>query len=136
MSIDACIAHAIHSDLDIITVCPEYKNDIPVGDIGKSVEAYILHMQQEIVDVVKGRKGRKFLKRKDAAALCATMLKAGIDVPVDMLLKMCKTIIQLYDIESTFILDTEDGISLYYLKVKIDVSDLFPLPLASLQLQI
>ena len=43
-------------------------------------------------------------------------------MPPTMLLRMCQTILQLSDIDAKFILDTEDGKSLYYLKMDVDVS--------------
>src|SRR3989344_712222 len=96
MSIDACIAHAIHSDLDILEV------------------------QQELRTVIVDR-GERYLRSKDAAGLCATCMEAGVGIPPKMLLRMCQTILQLSSIDARFILDTEEGSSLFYVKMRVSV---------------
>ena len=40
-------------------------------------------------------------------------------LPPAMLLKMCQTILQLLTLDARFILDTEDGKSLYYVKLGV-----------------
>lgn len=119
MSIDACIAHAIHSDLDILEVLPELKG-MPVESLEPYIENYILTVQQDLRGVIVDR-GDKYLRSKDAAGLCATCMEAGIGIPPKMLLKMCQTIMQLSTIDARFILDTEDGTSLFYVKMGVDV---------------
>ncbi|MBM3231235.1 hypothetical protein FJZ28_02805 [Candidatus Peregrinibacteria bacterium] len=119
MSIDACIAHAIHSDLDILQVLPELKS-MPVESLEPYIENYILTVQQDLRQVIVNR-GDKFIRSKDAAGLCATCMEAGVGIPPKMLLKMCQTILQLSTIDARFILDTEEGASLFYVKMAIDM---------------
>jgi hypothetical protein len=119
MSIDACIAHAIHSDLDILEVLPELK-EMPVEHLEPYIERYILDVQQVLRTAILDR-GQNFLKANDAAGLCATCLEAGVNIPPKMLLKMCRTILQLTAIDARFILDTDEGASLFYMKVQVNV---------------
>ena len=117
MSIEACIAHAIHNDLDILEALPEV-HDLPVEDLEPYIEKYVLQVQSSLHDVIT-QKGEKFIRCNDAAGLCATCLESGIDLPAHMLLRMCRTILQLSTVEAQFILDTEDGKSLYYMKMEM-----------------
>lgn len=121
MSIDACIAHAIHADLDILAVLPELKK-MPVESLEPYIENYILTVQQELRGVIT-EMGDQFIRAKDAAGLAATCMKAGIGIPPKMLLKMCQTIMQLSTIDARFILDTEDGTSLFYVKMGINLQE-------------
>lgn len=121
MSIDACIAHAIHSDLDILQVLPELKG-MPVESLEPYIENYILTVQQEMRQIIISR-GDAFIRSKDAAGLCATCMEAGIGIPPKMLLKMCQTILQLSTIDARFILDTEDGTSLFYVRMAINLRE-------------
>jgi hypothetical protein len=120
MSIDACIAHAIHTDLDILEALPEI-HDIPVEELEPYIERFVLSVQESLYSVIAER-GEKFLLSKDAAGLCATCLEAGIGLPPGMLLKMCQTILQLSEIDAQFILDTEEGKSLYYVKMELEAA--------------
>ena len=120
MSIDACIAHAIHSDLDILEVLPELKS-MPVESLEPYIENYILTVQQDMRKIITNR-GDKFIRSKDAAGLCATCMESGIGIPPKMLLKMCQTILQLSTIDARFILDTEEGASLFYVKMAFDLA--------------
>ncbi|MBU0458311.1 hypothetical protein KJ652_02350 [Patescibacteria group bacterium] len=117
MSIEACIAHAIHSDLDILEVLPEV-HELPVEELEFYIERYILEVQESMVCIIV-EKGDPFLRSKDAAGLCATCLESGIGIPAPTLLKMCQTITQLMDLDARFILDTDDGTSLYYMKMTV-----------------
>lgn len=121
MSIDACIAHAIHSDLDILAVLPELKN-MPVESLEPYIENYILSVQQELRDVITS-KGDNYIRARDAAGLCATCLDHGIGIPPKILLKMCQTILQLNAIDARFILDTEEGASLFYVRMNLNMQD-------------
>lgn len=121
MSIDACIAHAIHSDLDILQVLPELKG-MPVESLEPYIENYILTVQDELRRIIV-QCGDKFIRSKDAAGLCATCMEAGVGIPPKMLLRMCQTILQLSTIDARFILDTEDGTSLFYVKMGIDMRE-------------
>lgn len=122
MSIDACIAHAIHSDLDILEVLPELKG-MPVESLEPYIENYILTVQSELRGVIVDR-GDSYLRSKDAAGLCATCMEAGIGIPPKMLLKMCQTILQLSTIDARFILDTEDGTSLFYVRMGVNMKEM------------
>jgi len=117
MSIEACIAHAIHNDLDIIEALPEV-HDLNVEDLEPYIESYIVSVQESLRRVISER-GEPYLKAKDAAGLCATCLEEGIGLPPAMLLKMCQTILQLSTVDARFILDTDQGASLYYMKMTI-----------------
>jgi len=115
MSIETCIAHAIHKDLDILEALPEIQ-DIPVEQLELYVERYVTEIQQSLLKVIKV-KGDPYIRSKDAAGLCATILESGVGLPPRMLLKMCQTILQLSAMEAKFILDTDAGKSLYYVKM-------------------
>ena len=117
MTIEACIAHAIHSDLDILEALPEV-HDLPVEDLEPYIERYVFGIQETMYHTIS-QYGEPFLKAKDAAGLCATCLEKGVSLPPEMLLKMCQTILQLYTIEARFVLDTDEGKSLYYMKMKV-----------------
>lgn len=117
MTIDACIAHAIHSDLDILEALPEVA-DIPVEDMEPYVERFVLGVQESMYRVIVS-KGDAYIRSKDAAGLCATCLESGVALPPHMLLKMCQTILQLSEMDAKFILDTEDGKTLYYVKMTV-----------------
>lgn len=119
MSIDACIAHAIHSDLDIVEALPEVQ-ELPVEELESYVERFVLNVQESMYNVIANI-GERYVRAKDAAGLCATCLEAGISLPPGMLLKMCQTILQLSELDATFILDTEAGTSLYYVKLALTV---------------
>lgn len=117
MSIEACVAHAIKSDLDIMEALPEL-NELPVDEVEVYVERYVLKVYQNITEVISDR-GDRYLQSKDAAGLCAACMEYGIGLPVRMLLKMCQTIIQLQLLDAQYILDTEEGASLYYVKMTV-----------------
>ena len=117
MSIEACIAHAIRSDLDILEALPEVQ-EVPVEEIEPYVEHYVVQVQESLCNVIL-EYGDPYLRSNDAAGLCATCLEAGISLPPTMLLKMCQTIMQLSTLDARFILDTEDGKSLYYVRMTL-----------------
>ena len=120
MTIDACIAHAIHSDLDIIEALPEV-SDLPVEELEVYVEKYVLKIQESLYNVIINT-GDQFLRSRDSAGLAATCLEAGVALPPHMLLRMCQTIMNLAQIDAKFILDTEEGKSLYYVKMAITIA--------------
>ena len=120
MTLDACIAHAIHSDLDILEALPEV-HDLPMEDLEDYIENYVTTMHQRIHSAVLTA-GEDYIRARDAAGLCATLLKFDINLPPHMLLKMCQTILQLSQIDARFILDTDHGASLYYMKMDIEVA--------------
>ncbi len=117
MSIETCIAHAIHKDLDIIEALPEVQ-DLPVEQLETYVEHYVLRVQEALCSVIEA-KGDRFLRSKDAAGLCAACMEGGIGLPPRMLLRMCQTIIQLTTIDARFILDTPQGTSLYFVRMAL-----------------
>jgi hypothetical protein len=117
MSIETCIAHAIHRDLDIVEALPEIK-DLPMDELEPYVEQYVLYVQELLVTVVRD-KGDKYIRAKDAAGLCAACIDAGVSLPPRMLLRMCQTIMNLSSIDAKFILDTEEGKSLYFVKMAL-----------------
>lgn len=117
MTIEACIAHAIRSDLDVIEALPEV-TEIPVEELEPYVEHYVVKVQEALRNVIVER-GEPYIRSKDAAGLCATCLESGVGIPPAMLLRMCQTIMQLSSLDAKFILDTEDGKSLYYVKLSV-----------------
>ncbi|PIP65700.1 hypothetical protein COU77_03675 [Candidatus Peregrinibacteria bacterium CG10_big_fil_rev_8_21_14_0_10_49_16] len=117
MSIEACIAHAINSDLDILEALPEIQ-DLPLEELEQYVERYVIQVQERLYSSIL-EKGSRFITAKDAAGLCATCLESGIALPAHMLLKMCRTIIQLSSVDAQFVAENEEGTSLYYMKIAI-----------------
>ncbi len=117
MSIEACIAHAIHRDLDIVEALPEIQ-ELPVEQLEIYVERYVTQMQTALLNVIR-EKGDPYIRSKDAAGLCAMCLEAGVSLPPRMLLRMCQTIVQLTMIDARFVLDTPEGASLYYVRMAI-----------------
>lgn len=117
MSIETCVAHAIHKDLDIVEALPEIQ-ELPVEELEIYVERYVLGVQESLLNVIRAC-GEPFIRAKDAAGLCAACLDAGVTLPPRMLLKMCQTIVHLNMLDARFILDTEEGKTLYYVKLAI-----------------
>ena len=117
MSIETCIAHAIHKDLDIVEALPEIQ-DLPVEQLEPYVERYVTYVQDALYNIIREH-GDSYLRSKDAAGLCATCLESGITLPPKMMLKMCQTIVQLTLIDAKFILDTPEGKSLYFVKMAL-----------------
>ena len=117
MTIDACVAHAIHKDLDIVEALPEIQ-DLPVEQLEPYVERYVSEMHQSISSIISV-KGEPFLRSNDPAGLCATCLESGVALPPRMLLRMCRTIIDLQTLDARFILDTDSGASLYFVKMAL-----------------
>lgn len=117
MSIETCIAHAIHKDLDIVEALPEVQ-DLPVEQLENYVERYVLQVQESLCSVIE-MKGDRYLRSKDAAGLCAACMESGIGLPPRMLLRMCQTIIQLTTLDARFVLDTDAGTSLYYVRMAV-----------------
>lgn len=117
MTIEACVAHAIKSDLDIVEALPEI-TELPVEEVETYVERYVLKVFQNITEVIT-ETGDRYLKTKDAPGLCAACMEYGIGLPARMLLRMCQTIIQLNTLDAKFILDTEEGQSLFYVKMAV-----------------
>lgn len=116
MSIEACVAHALHRDLDIVEALPEIQ-DLPVEQLEIYVERYVTQMQQALCTVIRDKDD--CVRSKDAAGLCAACLESGINLPPRMLLRMCQTILQLTTLDARFILDTPEGASLYYVRMAI-----------------
>jgi hypothetical protein len=117
MSIEACIAHAIHKDLDILEALPQVY-ELPMEQLEDHIDTYIRNLQQMLVKAVKAL-GEPYIKSKDAAGLCITCLRAGVTLPPEMMLKMCHTILQLNTIDARFIADNNDGTSVYYMKMTV-----------------
>lgn len=117
MSIDACIAHAIHNDLDILEALPEV-HDLPMEEMENYIEQYICQVHETMRDTVV-QLGDAYIRAKDAAGLCAACIEQGVHLPAHILLKMCQTIVQLSELDARFILDTDDGKSLYYMKMEL-----------------
>lgn len=117
MTLEACIAHAIHKDLDVLEAMPEVY-ELPVEELEQQIDTFIHDVQQKLVNTIKSL-GEPYMKAKDAAGLCVTCLRAGVSLPPEMLLKMCHTILQLSALDAKFIADTDEGASLYYMKLTL-----------------
>jgi hypothetical protein len=117
MSIEACIAHAIHKDLDILEALPDVY-EMPVEELEQQIDGYIQTLQQNLVQTIKAL-GEPYLKAKDAAGLCITCMRAGVVLPPEMLLKMCQTILELSALDARFIADNAEGVSVYYMKMSL-----------------
>ncbi len=74
MSIEACIAHAIHKDLDIIEALPNVY-ELPIEQLEHHIDGYIHQLQQNLVEAIKTL-GEPYIKAKDAAGLCVTCLRS------------------------------------------------------------
>jgi hypothetical protein len=120
MSIEACIAHAIHKDLDILEALPDVY-EVPVEDLEHQIDSYIQGLQQTLVKAIKTL-GEPYIKAKDAAGLCITCLRAGVTLPPEMMLKMCQTILLLSALDARFIADDAEGTSVYYMKMTLAVA--------------
>jgi hypothetical protein len=119
MTIEACIAHAIHKDLDILEALPQVY-ELPLEQLETHIDEYIHNLQQMLVKAIKSL-GEPYMKSKDAAGLCITCLRAGVTLPPEMMLKMCQTILQLSQLDARFIADDAEGTSVYYMKLTVAV---------------
>ncbi len=117
MSIETCIAHAIHKDLDIVEALPELQ-DLPVEELEVYVEQYVTYVQEALCNIIRDN-GDSYIRSKDAAGLCAKCIEAGITLPPRMLLRMCQTILHLTMLDAKFILDTDGGQTLYFVKMAL-----------------
>ena len=117
MTIEACIAHAIHKDLDILEALPNVY-ELPMEKLEDHIETYIRTLQSSMVKAVKTL-GEPYIKSKDAAGLCVTCMRAGVSLPPEMLLKMCQTILELSELDARFIADNNEGVSVYYMKMDL-----------------
>ncbi len=117
MNLEACIAHAIHNDLDIVELLPDV-HELPLEDLETYIEQFVVNIQQSLLQVIR-KQGERFVRGKDAAGLCATCLQAGVEIPAETLLRMCNTILRLSEIDARFIGDTEAGESVYYMKMEL-----------------
>jgi hypothetical protein len=122
MNLEASIAHAIHSNLDIIQAAPEVVH-LSVDELEPYIEEFVTAVHQSMYSLIQTH-GEPFIRAKDSAGLCATLQQFNVQLPNTMLLRMCQTIMDLSSIEATFILDTDEGACLYYAKMDIDVGDL------------
>ncbi len=119
MTLEACIAHAIYNDFDIIAAKPDVCEK-PVDTLETYIDSYITSVQKSLHQAITSL-GEPYIKSKDAAGLCITCLRSGVDLPPEMLLKMCQTILKLSQIDARFIADDNNGQSIYFMKMEIDV---------------
>ena len=117
MIIPLAIAHAIHTDVDI-SICMIGYDDMDIGTselyCKKVVKTMILDMPE----------GIKALSRESAPELCAHILSVGFDyVPEKTVIDMCQTIIKFMRFDARFIADTDDGQSVFHVRLTIEVSD-------------
>lgn len=122
MNLEACIAHAIHSNLDIIQAVPEVV-ELGVEELEPYIEQFVTEVHQSMYALIQDH-GEPYIIAKDSAGLCATLQQFNIKLPGTMLLRMCQTIMELSTIDAQFILDTDEGACLYYAKMDVEVGDI------------
>lgn len=93
MTIPSCVAIAINDELDVAEAWPGIEN-IPVEDLAVSVDGFIDDLEQTMTRVIE-EQGLPYLLSNDAAGLC-TILLGRVRLPFPMLLKICRTIIELW----------------------------------------
>ena len=120
MSIEACIAHAIYKDFDILQARPDVCEK-PVEGLEEFIDGCITTLQKSLHSAIISL-GEPYIKPKDAAGLCITCLKSGVELPPEMLLKMCQTILRLSQIDARFIGDDNNGSSVYFMKMEIEIA--------------
>jgi len=116
MTIETCVAHAIHKDLEITKALPEVY-DTEFDKIEELVESYIHNLQNKLS--IEIRKREKLIDQPNLMA--SSLLESGFPLPDDMLLKMCETISNLSDMNAKFIADTPEGVSLYHIMIEITI---------------
>lgn len=119
MDLDHCIAHAIHKDLDIIEALPEIQ-ELPVQDLENYVENYVIRMQAFLSVEVRAAFSNNQIPKTGREL--AKKIKNS-DLPPQMLINMCDTIISMHNIDARFVLDTENGTSLYDIRMEVFVGD-------------
>jgi len=123
MIIPLAIAHAIHNDVDI-SICMIGYDDMDIGTIEGAVEDFIADMQDDLCMILDMPEGIKALSRESAPELCAHILSVGFDyVPEKTVIDMCQTIIKFMRFDARFIADTDDGQSVFHVRLTIEVSD-------------
>jgi hypothetical protein len=124
MTLDTCIAHAIHKDLDIVEACPELQ-DMGVDDLEGYVENFVSDAHEDICELLTDLGPN--IKTKTSAELGIYLFEhLPYVLPLPMLTKMCETIKTLQLMDAKFILDTPDQCSLY--SVRLDVNFGAPRP--------
>jgi hypothetical protein len=96
MSIDHAVAIAIHDDLDIAQAWPQIEQ-LPVEALAPAIDDFIEDLQEALTDAIE-EKGIPYLVAGDAGGLCEALL-GRVRVPFPMLLKMCRTIVEMWDVE-------------------------------------
>lgn len=119
MTLDACVAHAINKDFDIVEAYPGIQ-DLNIDDLERVVEEYVSDLHNEWVGALK--EDERLID--NPAYFLAEIIKdrTTIDIPLKMRVKMCETIKSLKDIDARFILETDSGACLYYVKMDIKLS--------------
>jgi len=93
MRIDSCVAVAINDELDVAIAWPGIVN-LPVEDLAPAIDGFIDDLQDDLTEAIEER-GVPYLLTGDAAGLCE-MLMGRVRLPMPMLLKMCRTIVELW----------------------------------------
>jgi hypothetical protein len=119
MTIDACVAHAISRDLDVLEALPQVQL-YPVEWIDPLVAAFMDRVQERLSKAVVEH-GVRYLQRHDAAGLCRALLNAQVGVLPAMLLEMCETMVSLYALEVRFLGDTPDFRPVFEVRMAMDV---------------
>ena len=122
MALDACIAQAISSEFDILKALPEMQT-LPLHELEGYVEQYILTMHESIRSVIETQ-GEQFIVTQDAAGLCVCCQEAGVSIPSETLIKVCRAIIKHYVIHAECMMNTPDGQTVWWMKINIDPADL------------
>lgn len=116
MTIETCVAHAIHKDLEITKALPEVY-DTPFDKLEELIYSYIERLQNKLS--IEIRKREKLIKEPNRMAL--SLIESEFPLPEDLLVKMCETISNLSDIKAKFIADTPEGASLYHIILEMTI---------------
>ncbi len=120
MTLDVCIAHAIHRDLDIVEALPGIL-DCPTEEIEPLVADYVLRVQEALR--VGLESCRKHLENRDAASLCVDLVPLKLPIPLHMLHAMCQTIVDLYGVEARCLGETRSGHPIFAMKMTVQLQD-------------
>lgn len=104
--IQRAVAIAIHEKLDVIEAMPALA-DIPMEKLESAVESYVDEVHQQISNAIVAE-GQDFILNDNAEELRSLLMRRGIRIPSEQLLKICQSIIYTAGIESRCILDFPD----------------------------
>ena len=137
MNIEAAVAKALGEDFDIVEAVPSIRNT-PVHYLDNIVTLVIESLHKDLVKNIT-KYGKKYIEAGDHVGMSVMLEKKGVKVPPAMLGKICSNIISSVNTDvrmhkvvpdfssgSTVIDGNEcyPGISVYHVKMSLDISDL------------